>query len=564
MTILPIDTLDRILSNLSLTNYISNSTDSILVGTRPTTCDSQTVIGASFTVDIGSNIIEVENVVNVIAGDLSAAAYVNFTAHCRNVSRFNMLIINNPTVYETPSGSTDQKLVSSIIMAKVNTVESINVPLTIHLYFQDLRNNGTPDVDNYICAFYDKNISAWNSAGCSPSTYNSTLNRFECQCSHLTSFGLIWRPKPAPDWSKPVTLDNQDKASIAFQSISILCIIGVIVHAGVASVKHATNKTQPKHLMPLFSAGLIMILFILYITLGSSVFNRFHRMNINSQTSGGQSRRSYLENGLTDRDQPSNSNPPPNIPCTPSEEKLMFAVYFFILLMFCTKTSIGYDNYRRYVQLCPPPSYRLLLGMLFVFFAFSIIWLGAALGTNSKSGSSITQANNQKLCWFTTNYFHIFLTTPICILLAANALLCTLVVIYNARHSCAHNDDVLVSVCAIRKRTMYIILVSAGSQGFGWIFGPLISIVSEDAAVVVGWLFIIINGLEGVWILILYFIIEKNRLNWVKYDILLDRQQVNTDDYGNFIDAVTLDGLENLHPLNRVTSDSPRDSFSEH
>ncbi len=56
------------------------------------------------------------------------------------------------------------------------------------------------------------------------------------------------------------------------------------------------------------------------------------------------------------------------------------------------------------------------------------------------------------------------------------------------------------------KRCAIILLLSCITQGIGWLFGPSISIVDPTAGNVLGWFFIIFNGLEGLWSILLYII----------------------------------------------------------
>ncbi|CAF3428943.1 unnamed protein product [Rotaria socialis] len=58
------------------------------------------------------------------------------------------------------------------------------------------------------------------------------------------------------------------------------------------------------------------------------------------------------------------------------------------------------------------------------------------------------------------------------------------------------------------KQCVLILLSSCVTQGIGWLFGPFISFVSPTGGDVLEWFFIIFNGLEGVWSISLYIIIQ--------------------------------------------------------
>lgn len=63
------------------------------------------------------------------------------------------------------------------------------------------------------------------------------------------------------------------------------------------------------------------------------------------------------------------------------------------------------------------------------------------------------------------------------------------------------------------KRCVLVLLSSCVTQGIGWLFGPFITLVNPNAGRVLEWFFIIFNGLEGVWSIILYIIIRSQRID---------------------------------------------------
>ena len=63
------------------------------------------------------------------------------------------------------------------------------------------------------------------------------------------------------------------------------------------------------------------------------------------------------------------------------------------------------------------------------------------------------------------------------------------------------------------KRCVLVLLSSCFTQGIGWIFGPLITIVNKEDANILGWIFVIFNGLEGLWVIILYIIIRSQHID---------------------------------------------------
>ncbi len=533
------------------------------------------MIGASFEINIGPIVIDTTNRVNVTDSPLSAAGIVNLTGQC-NVTTFNMLVINNPTTYQNIDNSTNSTLVSSIVIAKVSQAGYTVKNILINLYLKVLPSSKLTDNGTYLCAFYDTINLQWNTSGCTTPIYNALYKRYECNCNHLTSFALIWLPaSSSPPDGEPPELDAQDKASIAFQLLSIICFIGIITHGITVRIRNPKQYTQSRHLLPLISCGITMILFIFYIALGLTVFNRFVQSNTNIQTS---TQRAPISNDFIGKDLPTElvpraDLPPMNsstsyIPCLPNEHALMFIVYFLIIFMFCSKTSIGIDNYRRYVQLFPPPSLLMLVIMMIISLFISVIWLAFAAGFNSNPSNEITEIYVDKICWFNHSVIHYFLTIPICLFLGINLVMFIPVVKHNIRHTKIEEDQRLNYMR--RKKCIYILLTSCITQGFGWLFGPLILVANPTAAEVLGWFFIIFNGLEGLWAILLYIVVEKEGMNdnardrdprdRHKIDDEIDLSHIQLDDRRDS----EINVLQNQKmTLGTVKSDSPRNSFAD-
>jgi len=61
-----------------------------------------------------------------------------------------------------------------------------------------------------------------------------------------------------------------------------------------------------------------------------------------------------------------------------------------------------------------------------------------------------------------------------------------------------------------------VLLSSSLTQGIGWLFGPVITVVGSEAGNVLGWFFNVFNGLEGLWTLLLYAILHSMRIDETK------------------------------------------------
>jgi hypothetical protein len=243
--------------------------------------------------------------------------------------------------------------------------------------------------------------------------------------------------------------------------------------------------------------------------------------------------------------------------------------------MFCSKTSIGIDNYRRYGKGLYNPSYKMLLIAMGISVIISGICFGFAVGFDSKPANQLTGVYLDKLCWFNHTVNHYFLTIPVCLFLAIHLVLFILVVKSEIKHARGAYDlgitEQKKTYLIRRKRCMYVLLASASTQGFGWLLGPVISLASPSAANVLGWFFIIFNGLEGLWAILIYIIIEKEGLNRSRRrQDSIDRQPDNDDngdgddhdDSQNRYSMQNSDAARRHDPLKGVRSDSPRHSFA--
>jgi hypothetical protein len=469
-----IDTYTGSINNVNLT---IDTTDSFLLATPPTQNGNVIVLGASFTHDIGGEVVNTFNENGVLSSDFSAAAIVS-NESLVDVTSLNMLIIDTPSAYTNIDNSSNKTLASSVIVAAVQRNNLVSTSMNISLYFQ-VPNEYKPNVSaKYLCSFYDPNTSQWNESGCTAPFYNQQFNRYECSCNHLTSFALLWLPQSLST-NNTRALDAQDIASIVFQSISIISFIAVIIHAIYIRIRNPLLSVGAYDLTPLLSCASTTILFIFDIALGITV---------------------YMKTSSANETQ-----------CFLSASVLMFFVYFFVIFMFCVKTSVGYFNYLRFVRLFPQPSLRKLYRMLLISFFISITWVAFAAGFNSNSLFKITQLYPYKLCWFTRDVVYYFLIIPACLFILMTTITFVLVSIHIIKHvrSATSSHQLYVRM----KRCVIVLLSSCITQGIGWLFGPFITFSSVTAGNVLGWIFIVFNGLEGLWSIILYLIIQSQRID---------------------------------------------------
>ena len=92
------------------------------------------------------------------------------------------------------------------------------------------------------------------------------------------------------------------------------------------------------------------------------------------------------------------------------EGYVVYPRLYFLISMFCIKTSVSYFNYLRFINLFPEPSYWKLFILLTISFFISITWTSFAAGFNSNTSFNIIELRGNKLCWFTRDVIYYFMT----------------------------------------------------------------------------------------------------------------------------------------------------------
>ncbi|CAF1579192.1 unnamed protein product, partial [Adineta ricciae] len=473
--ILTLNRVDQLVNNLNSTSFTVNGTSSFLLvqTTSQNQSDDVLVLGASFSPDAYGQVVNTQNRESIISSNISSAAIVSNDSIV-NVKSMSIFIIDNPSLYKNVDNSTNDTLViSSLIVASVKNFPNRSSSVKIALYFTPALDSPQPSNGTFLCSFYDTSMSRWNSSGCSSPTYNSDFKRYECSCNHTTSFALIWLPSGVLA-SSGRNFRSADTASLICQSLSIACILGILLHAAVNRVIHPSNHISATIMLPLISYASTGILFVFYIALTMTVYTRTTSEN--------------------------------ETQCFLSSRVLMFFTYFFLIFMLCIKTSIGYFNYLRFVQLFPPPSYRRLFVLLLISLILAGGWVAFAAGFDSNPSYNITQLYPYRFCWFTHTVIYYFLTIPVAIFL----LLTFINIIYVGKRMIEHVQRATSPHHTYQrmKQCVLVLIASSITQGVGWLFGPFLSFVSPSGASVLEWFFIIFNALEGVWAVLAYLVIR--------------------------------------------------------
>jgi hypothetical protein len=481
--------------NISVNSSINNG---FIMSQPPSANVNNIPVGAIFLSQSGGEIVGQQSQGFDTNTNISVGGVYSFNSYS-GIDFLRMLLIDSPNEYRNVTDTQNRTLGSSVVVANVQT-NTMQPPsqMNISLYYRIRQDfvSGSIDNINVYCSFYDTDTKSWNDTGCSMPIYNALWDRYECSCNHLTSFALLWLPKTS---SSNNSLDAQDIASLVFQSVSILCFLIIMAHALYHRFAKPHTGLRPRDSLPLISNAAAMLLFIFYIALGLTVYT-----SPITQT--------------TDV-------------CFLSASVLMFFVYFFLILMFCIKTSIAYFNYLNFVHLFPAPSFRQLHITLTASFIISIAYVAFAAGFNSNSSYVITQLYAKKICWFTRSVIHYFVTIPICICLFLNIVM----LIFVAKRLIAHARNATASEnrpYERMKRCVLILIASCVAQGIGWLLGPFLSFADEETANILGWIFVVCNGLEGFWTVLLYYLLRRMRVDEQKRQapakVIKDKEKLKT------------------------------------
>ncbi|CAF3607032.1 unnamed protein product [Rotaria socialis] len=470
------DDIDYAVSRLNISVNVSVE-NGLIMSQKPLIDNRSPMIGAVFLTQSGGKIVVQQSSIRDVNANISVGGIYSLKSF-DSIDFLRILLIDKPIEYLNVTDTLNRKLASSVVVANLQSSDKQLVSgMNISLYFRarkDFVVDPTKNVD-FFCSFYDSHTASWNESGCSMPVYNSTWDRYECNCNHLTSFALIWLPKT----SESGKLTAQDIASLVFQSISIICFLAVIIHVIYTRITNPVMSLQAKDLLPLVSTAVTMILFIFYIALTLTVFM------------SPESKDSQI--------------------CFLNASILMFFVYFLLILMFCIKTSVAYFNYINFVHLFPPASFKQLYTFLITSFFISITYVAFAAGFNSNSSLGITQLYAMKICWFTRRVIHYFVTIPICLCLILNIYMLLLVgkrlVDHLRRSKSPHGTYERM------KRCVLVLIASCITQGIGWLFGLFLPFVDEQTADILGWFFVVFNAFEGFWTLMLYILIQRMRIH---------------------------------------------------
>ena len=385
-----------------------------------------------------------------------------------------------PSIFEFAQNDSRIEILSPIVGAHLPTDESLHVQMS----FYD--NNSYRSSGNYSCAFWQ--YDRWNDTGCIYS-YNSTMNRHYCHCDHLTSFALIFTPDG--------TLRETFLPTIITSCFSIIGLcLSIILSIYQQTKPKAVRRSRRFSIANVFSLFSTLILFILFIIL----------LIINQQSSATIS-----------------------TSCQPSMLNLVLAIYFFIILTFVSKTFLGFYYYFTIFTDFKPrlfhdrPNKGYLISLLIIIIAALLPTIIAGALSHQQNDIIISKNN---VCWFEGIYLIGFITIPVSLLIGINLIIVILIGISLFQFLCNTKIDQGKEKRLIVAACMWV--ASCILLGIVWIVGPFLNLlVNENGQSIsttskgMQWIFALLTGLEGVWILIvniLFYVRQRTnkRLRWLR------------------------------------------------
>lgn len=455
---------------------------SVVVVAQPVKQDGVWIIGGYLQEGTNERLVNNRTKQHVLNSRFTAGAILQFD-DATVIDFLSILILGRPEPYRNLARTTNQTLVSPVLIMSAKKDGSL-YPSNIDLYFQLLPDVERDKLDRYQCSFYNSSTLMWEQTGCSPVRYNVEQKRYECSCNHQTTFALLF----VPDLPSSSSLGAQEITSLTCLSISILSFVIVILHSLITRLSNPSVSIEARDLLPMVSSGTTTVLFVLFLALTLTVY---HQSPVQS--------------------------------CSVSARALMYLLYFSLILMFCVKTSVGYFNYLRFVRLFPPASFRKLAVFLVFSVFISLLCSSFFIGFDQNSSVTVTRIYVKRICWFTNGFLHYFVTIPIALFLLINTVIIILVAIHIFRFMNSVSDA--HQLYERRKRCVLVLLSSCLSQGVGWSCGVLLPVVNLSLAEPMSWIFTILNGLEGFWTILLYWIIRSNQMDRSKRSIAFQHLQ---------------------------------------
>jgi hypothetical protein len=325
----------------------------------------------------------------------------------------------------------------------------------------------------YSCVFWQ--FDHWNNSGC---IYSQDLftRRHYCVCNHLTSFALIFTPSG--------TLPQTFLPSII---AAILSIVGLFLSICLSIYEQTTSRaakiSRYRSLTNILSLSSTLILFILLTVI---LFNK--------------------QRSSTD-----------STKCQVSSLNLSLTTYFFLILTFAFKTLLGI-YYFPTIFIRFPLNRWITTSTKCFFCSLTTIFLFALVPTIVARQLSNVLVQYEYICWFSSTYLIKFITIPISVFVGLNIIIIIIILyrlilftFYKGVANESKDKRFITGIC--------ISISSCVLLGVAWILGPLLGIfidetnqTSSPIGRAMQWIFAILIGFEGVWVLIVNILFYLNQL----------------------------------------------------
>ncbi|XP_060711185.1 adhesion G-protein coupled receptor F3-like [Hemiscyllium ocellatum] len=403
-----------------------------------------------------------------------------------NNNSFKISSILYLNIDESLPSNSDDKFINSLVQSTTLQVNNVtdrkNSKITVKMFFSPKSGKGNPETAN--CVFWDYGRGGWSNEGCETHVTEKGTN---CTCTHLTSFAVLMAEK---ERDIPY-LDEITYAGLSVSIASLICFITVEIVVWNTVVK--SNVTRFRH-TTLINTAIALLFAQSFFLVGSIQFVKDNETLCTIAT--------------------------------------IFSHFFFLSVFFWTLAQ----------------SLTLLYRLIFVFHQMSklafmsisfflgyvcplIIVIASATSFISKG-----KYKSKSHCWLnvspfgTITAFHAFIIPAGCII-GINMFILTAVIVKIMRPSVSEgkNKEDKRTI----KKIIKAVLILSPTFGLTWVIGFLLT---EDAHAFFYYAFVILNSLQGLFILLTSSFTEtKVRVAFTKYFKSMTFQSTSENVYSKTI-----------------------------
>lgn len=225
--------IDQLVVNLNNIDIVNSTNRSLIIAVLPDMgFYSPMTVGGLFYRKVDGRAITNLNSAMYLNSNISVGATF-LTTDLDYVNSLNMLTIDKAPFYEYLDQSNHQRVASSIIIVGLQRWNSSNASVNITLYFQVLEEYLSSLIGgSYSCSWYDFQSYRWSSTNCTEPIFNYIFNRYECRCTHLSTFALIWSPQTCSNPNLTEAINGTCVAKPIAQ-VNLEISLSIIVHSSL-------------------------------------------------------------------------------------------------------------------------------------------------------------------------------------------------------------------------------------------------------------------------------------------------------------------------------------------